>query len=416
MKLADFRKAGHTPSLVGAFLHFDISFMIWVMIGSLSVFIAQEYKLTASEKAFMVAIPTLGGSFFRIVLGLLTDRFGPKIVGTYSMFFVLVPLATGWLFVNSYTSILVVGALLGVAGASFAVSLPMASRWYPPEYQGLAMGLAGMGNSGTVLTTLFAPRLAEAYGWHAVFGLAMIPVLIVAIAFAFITKEAPNRPKAPQAKDYARLLGKGDLWIFNLLYSVTFGGFVGLSTFLPLFFVDQYKLGKVDAGNFAALCVFAGSLFRPFGGFLSDKIGGIKMLSVLYAVVGTLFVAIGFLPSLEIITVLLFTVMACLGMGNGAVFQLVPQRFRAEIGIVTGIVGAAGGLGGFFLPTILGIFKDAAGTYAIGFFAFAGLATLGLGTLLLVRSNWLSTWAAVHLKGKTANKSASSVAIAEGGD
>lgn len=402
MRFNEFRKAGHTPSLVNAFLHFDVSFMIWVMIGSLAVFIAQDYHLSASEKAFMVAVPILGGSIFRIVLGLLTDRFGPKKVGTFSMFFVLVPLVLGWLVVSSYTNILLVGLLLGVAGASFAVALPMASRWYPPEYQGLAMGIAGAGNSGTVLANLFAPRLAEAFGWHAVFGLAMIPVLTVAILFAWLAKDAPNRPPAPKIQAYLKLLGNSNLWSFNLLYSVTFGGFVGLSTFLPSFFFDQYHLSKVDAGNFAALCVFSGSLFRPIGGFLSDKLGGIKMLSVLYAVVATLFVIIGTLPPLELVTPLLFVVMASLGMGNGAVFQLVPQRFRAEIGIVTGIVGAAGGLGGFFLPTILGFFKDAAGTYAIGFFAFAGMAVLCLGLLLTVRSKWLASWAAVHSSTRTA--------------
>lgn len=397
MYLKDFRKAGHTPSLVSAFLHFDVSFMIWVMIGSLAVFIGQEYHLSAAETAFMAAIPILGGSVFRIILGLLTDRFGPKLVGTYSMFFVLIPLAAGWLLVNSYSSILMVAPLLGVAGASFAVALPMASRWYPPQYQGLAMGIAGAGNSGTVMANLFAPRLAQAFGWHSVFGLAMIPVLIVALLFAFLAKDAPNRPPAPSPKQYLQLLRKGDLWAFCLLYSVTFGGFVGLSTFLPIFFFDQYHLNKIDAGNFAALCVFSGSLFRPMGGFLSDKFGGIKMLSLIYAVVGTLFVIIGTLPPLTFATFGLFLVMAMLGMGNGAVFQLVPQRFRLEIGIVTGIVGAAGGLGGFFLPTVLGYFKDLAGTYAIGFFAFAALTVVCLGLLLVVRTNWLSSWAMVHL-------------------
>ncbi|HEX2909192.1 MAG TPA: nitrate/nitrite transporter [Chloroflexia bacterium] len=403
MRLKEFSKAGHTPSLVSAFLHFDVSFMVWVILGSLGVYIAQDYHLSAAEKAFMAAVPTLGGSFFRIILGLLTDRFGPRRVGTFSMFFVLFPLLMGWLFVNSYSSILLIAPLLGVAGASFAVALPMASRWYPPEYQGLAMGIAGAGNSGTVLANLFAPRIAEMWGWHAVFGLIMIPVLLVALAFAFLAKDAPNRPPAPTLKDYARLLGKGDLWAFCLLYSVTFGGFVGLSTFLPIFFFDQYRLGKVDAGNFAALCVFAGSLFRPIGGYLSDRLGGIKMLLALYSLIAVLFLVMSSLPAFAVATLALFIVMASLGMGNGAVFQLVPQRFRAEIGIVTGLVGAAGGLGGFFLPTVLGFFKDALGTYAVGFGAFALLALVAIGLLLLVRGKWLSGWAAPH---QTLEKSA----------
>ena len=412
MRLKEFKKVGHTPSLISAFLHFDVSFMIWVMLGSLGVFIAQEYHLSASEKALMVAIPTLGGSLFRVVLGLLTDRYGPKIVGTFSMFFVLVPLALGWLVVNSYTSILLIAPLLGVAGASFAVALPMASRWYPPEYQGLVLGIAGAGNSGTVLANLFAPRLAQAYGWHAVFALAMIPVLIVALLFAFVAKDAPNRPPAPSVQAYAKLLGKKDLWAFCLLYSVTFGGFVGLSTFLPIFFSDQYHLSAIDVGNFTALCVFSGSLFRPVGGYLSDRFGGIKILLGLYSVVAVLFVLVGTLPPLAVTTITLFVVMATLGAGNGAVFQLVPQRFRAEIGIVTGIVGAAGGLGGFFLPTVLGFFKDGVGTYAVGFFVFAGLACTCIVLLLLTRQSWLDKWANLRAK-TTALPTAAGIAVAE---
>ena len=416
MRLKEFSKAGHTPSLVSAFLHFDISFMVWVLIGSLAVKISQDYHLSNSEKAFMVAVPILGGSFFRLILGYLTDKFGPKKVGTYSMFFVLVPLLLGWLVVNSYSSILLVAPLLGVAGASFAVALPMASRWYPPQYQGLAMGIAGAGNSGTVLANLFAPRLAEAFGWHAVFGLAMIPVFIVALVFAFLSKDAPNRPPAPTAADYLRILGNRDLWAFGLLYSVTFGGFVGLSTFLPTFFNSQYKLNSVDAGNFAALCVFAGSLLRPVGGFLSDKFGGIKMLSVIFAVLVVLFAIVATLPALQITTLVLLVAMATLGMGNGSVFQLVPQRFRNEIGIVTGVVGAAGGLGGFFLPTVLGFFKDSVGTFAIGFLFFAVMAGVCIVLLRVVRSGWLGSWAAVHTQAQPEAQTAQPSLVAVGAD
>ena len=269
------------------------------------------------------------------------------------------------------------------------------------------MGIAGAGNSGTVLANLFAPRLAEAVGWHGVFALAMIPVVIVGLVFAFLSKDAPNRPTPPKLADYGRTLAKGDLWAFNLLYSVTFGGFVGLSTFLPTFFNTQYKLGSIDAGNFAALCVFSGSLLRPVGGFLADKFGGIRMLLALFAVLIVLFVGVATLPSLEIATLLLLLAMATMGMGNGSVFQLVPQRFRNEIGIVTGVVGAFGGLGGFLLPTVLGYFKDSAGTYAIGFLFYAAMALICIGLLVAVRHNWLAKWAAVHQKPRQENIPAS---------
>ena len=176
-------RAGHWPSLFGAWLHFEVSFMVWLLIGALGIAIAEEFSLSATQKGFLVAVPLLGGAFLRIVVGPLADRLGPKVVGLYLCGFEFVALLLGWQWGTSYFSMLLIGLLLGVAGASFAIALPLASQVYPPSHQGLAMGVAAIGNSGTLLATFFAPRFAQEIGWHNTFGIMTVPVLLTAIVF-----------------------------------------------------------------------------------------------------------------------------------------------------------------------------------------------------------------------------------------
>lgn len=393
MKLANLRKSGHAPSLFASFLYFDVSFMIWVILGALGVYITKDFGLSPSQKGLIVAIPILGGSFFRLVLGVLTDRIGPKKTSIIGMVVTMVPLIWGWLFGTTLTELYFIGILLGVAGASFAAALPMASRWYPPHLQGLAMGIAGAGNSGTLFATLFGPRLAEQIGWHNVLGVALIPLAIVFIIFVLIAKDAPSQPAPKPLKEYFNVFKQKDALYFCLLYSVTFGGFVGLSSFLSIFFVDQYDLSRVRAGDFVTLCVAAGSFFRPVGGYIADKIGGVRLLTFLFIGVALTMLGVSQLPSIAFVTLLLFVGMMCLGMGNGAVFQLVPQRFQEEIGMVTGIVGAAGGVGGFFIPNILGTLREITGTYATGFLVYAGIGVLALLVLIVAQMSWKKAWA-----------------------
>lgn len=388
MNVREFMKAGHTPTLLCAFLYFDTSFMVWVLLGALANSIAPEFELDDAERGLMVALPLLGGAVLRIVLGLFTDHFGARRTGIIGLLLTLVPLVLGWLWVDSFGKLLLVGLLLGVAGASFAAALPLASRWYPPRYQGLALGIAGAGNSGTALATFFAPRLVPLVGWQGVFGLALIPILLTLAVFALFAKDSPHQPAPKSLRAYAAVLAMKDTWWFCLFYSVTFGGFVGLASFLNSFFRIQYDVSPALAGTCATLCVIAGSLLRPVGGYLADRFGGIRLLVVLFLSVGCLALAQTASPSLLVATVLLFGIMGLLGMGNGAVFQLVPQRFPKEIGVITGIVGAAGGLGGFFLPTVLGGLRQATGTFAGGFllFGFVGLASACL--LIVVSRSW----------------------------
>src|SRR5579863_2764874 len=202
MSLKEFRRAGHAPTLASAFLYFDISFMVWVILGPLGPFLGEALKLTAAQKGLLTALPLLGGSFFRLILGACTERFGGRRTALTGMALTFIPLLTGWKFAQSYSDFLGFGLLLGISGASFAAALPLASRWYPPEHQGLAMGIAGAGNSGTVLSALFAPRLAEAYGWHAVFGLALIPASVTLILFTLFARESPSRPAPKPLSSY----------------------------------------------------------------------------------------------------------------------------------------------------------------------------------------------------------------------
>jgi len=386
---------GHTPTLAACFLHFDVSFMLWVLLGALGVFIAEGLGLGPSQKALVVAIPILSGSLLRVPLGLLSDRFGGKRVGTIMLACLYGPLTLGWLAGDTLTDLVAIGALLGVAGASFAVALPLASRWYPPEKQGLAMGIAAAGNSGTVVTNLVAPRLAASIGWHGVMALAMIPLTLALVVFVLVAKESPRRGGRPTAAMYGRALRERDLWSFCALYAVTFGGYVGLGSFLPLMLRDQYHVTPVMAGMVTALVAFIGSLSRPAGGILADRIGGANLLSVLLAGIAVAYAACATLPALPVITVVLGALMLCLGLGNGAVFQMVPQRFAREIGLVTGVVGAIGGIGGFVLPNVLGQARAATGSFAPGFVTLASIgagAALLLRVLMASRTGWRASW------------------------
>jgi len=394
VSLRDFRRAGHTPTLAAAFLYFDVSFMVWVILGPIAPFLGETLKLTATQKGLLTAIPLLGGSFFRPILGWMTERLGCRRTGLIGLGVTLIPLAAGWQLASQYDHFLALGLLLGVAGASFAAALPLASGWYPPEHQGLAMGIAGAGNSGTLLATLFAPRLAQAFGWRSVFGLAMIPVCVVVVAFFLMAKEAPGERVRKKWKDYAGILKEGDSWWFCYIYSVTFGGFVGLASYLSVFFHDQYHLSKVQAGDFTTVVVVFGSFLRPVGGLLADRWGGYRMLIVLLAGVALCLGGVATLPPAGVALALLAGAMAMLGMGNGAVFQLVPQRFAGRVGIMTGIVGAAGGFGGFLLPAVFGAIKDRSGTFGLGFALFAAGALLALAMITGIGRVWRSRWSA----------------------
>ncbi|RML61429.1 Nitrate/nitrite transporter [Pseudomonas syringae pv. pisi] len=389
-----FWKAGHKPTLFAAFLYFDLSFMVWYLLGPLAVQIATDLHLTTQQRGLMVATPILAGAVLRFFMGLLADQLSPKTAGIIGQVIVIGALLVAWqLGIHTYGQVLVLGLFLGMAGASFAVALPLASQWYPAQHQGKAMGIAGAGNSGTVLAALIAPVLAASFGWGNVFGLALIPLVLTLIAFTLMARNAPQRSKPKSVADYLKALGDRDSWWFMFFYSVTFGGFIGLASALPGYFNDQYGLSPITAGYYTAACVFGGSLMRPLGGALADRFGGIRTLTVMYAVAAIGIAAVGFnLPSSWAALALFVAAMLGLGAGNGAVFQLVPQRFRKEIGVMTGLIGMAGGIGGFLLAAGLGTIKQNTGDYQLGLWLFAGLAVLAWFGLLNVKRRWRTTW------------------------
>ncbi|MBE3564289.1 MAG: NarK/NasA family nitrate transporter [Thermogemmatispora sp.] len=371
-------------TLMAAFLHFDTCFALWVLLGALGIFIAQNLKLSPAEQGFLVAVPTLGGSLARFPMGILGDRFGYKRMGTILLFFLFLPLLAGWLLPLNFPALLAVGLLLGCAGSSFAVALPLASRCYPAERQGLVMGITAAGNMGTVIANLAAPALARSYGWHVVMGLAMIPLALVLLIFVTLSREAEKAPASTVSlsQSSGSIFKSADLWWFAFFYSITFGGFVGLSTFLPLFLHNQYGLSAVSAGLLTAFASLAGSLARPLGGFLADRLGGIFMLNIVFSLVAISYALLACVPPLGLGAALILFLLAMLGTGNGAVFQLVPLRFPQQIGMATGFVGACGGLGGFLLPSLLGEARQLSGGYATGLIS---LALLALGALVSLR-------------------------------
>ncbi|MEE8125915.1 MAG: MFS transporter [Nitrospirales bacterium] len=387
-------RSGHWPSLLGAWLHFEVSFMVWLLIGALSIAISDEFSLSASQKGMLVGMPLLGGALLRIIAGPLGDWFGAKTVGLAILGLETLALLLGWQWGTSFEEMLVVGFFLGVAGASFAIALPLASQAYPLAHQGLAMGIAALGNSGVLLASFFAPRVAEAFGWHHVFGLMLVPVLGTTLIFVWLVQPSPSQNQIPRMRDSARLetnfsQGLQDKLMYWLcfLYAVTFGGFVGLSSYLPIFFHDQFQVGMVAAGTLTALSALAGSAARPLGGFLADRLGGFILLPGLFVAVMVLCLTFGYLPNLLwALTILLFMMM-CLGFGNGVIFQVASHRFKAIMGTASGLIGAAGGLGGFLLPFCFGWLKEMTGTFSAGFLVFglvSGLA--GLSAMIVQRS------------------------------
>lgn len=396
MKLSDLKRSGHWPTLLTAFLYFDVSFMVWTILGALGAQIGATLELTPQQKGLMVAVPYLSGAFIRILLGLLVDRIGAKNTGLIAQLIVIAGMTVGWLAgLHNFSQTLMLGVVLGVAGASFAVALPQAGRWYPPNMQGLVMGLAGAGNVGVVIDSLLAPRLAAVYGWQAVFGFALIPLVLVLVAYLVFSKEADVKIKKKTPKDYLNLLKEKDAHWFCFFYTISFGGFSGLAASLIIYFTSEFGLSAIEAGTWAAGCTLIGALGRPVGGAIADKLGGIRALNVLFMAAACSLVLAASVHQLWLCAIGFFLASGAFGMANGSVFQLLPQRFAKDIGVMTGLVGCGGGLGGFMLASSLGCSKGWTGSYTTGVLAFAFLCVLALIGLGLVKTRWRTTWGAI---------------------
>ncbi|CAN5718782.1 nitrate/nitrite transporter [soil metagenome] len=388
-----FVRSGHWPTLLASFLYFDFSFAIWVLNGAMAPFISETFKLDAAQKGFMVSVPIIAGALMRFPLGVLGQYIGRKNAAMVEMGLIILALAFGYYFVDTYDSVLAMGVLLGIAGASFGVALSLGSGWFPPQYKGLAMGIAGAGNSGTVLAVLFAPPLAMKYGWQAVYGLAAFTMLIPMAVMWFCAKEPPDHERQT-LREHVSCLFEKDGWAFSAIYVITFGGFIGLASFLPTYFYDQFSVTKVEAGQLTMLATLMGSAVRILGGYIADRAGGINTLSGVLVLVSATLVFCGMAGGSVAVTTLLFMLcFAALCAGNGALFQLVPLRWPLTTAVAGSMIGEIGALGGGFIPNAMGQSKQLTGSYLWGFVAFAALSLVMLVLLRVMQGRWTRTWA-----------------------
>jgi NNP family nitrate/nitrite transporter-like MFS transporter len=381
-------REGAGGQLALATLAFTICFYGWSLLGPLSPDLQDELGLSDFQTSAMVAVPVLLGSLMRIPLGWLTDRYGGRLVFTALMTFTPLPLIALALFHDALAPILVFGFLVGFAGASFAVGVPFVNGWYEPARQGGALGIYGVGMGGTVLAGLTAPALADEWGLSAPFWVAAGMVATAAALFALFARNAPRaEPRGPAPGMFAALSvfrgqGSGRAWALTLFYFLAFGGFVAMFLYLPKLLTGVHDLSKADAGARAAGFALLAVVGRPLGGFLSDRVGAARILLGSFSAVAllALVLAAGY-EHMVPLTIACLTMAVALGLGTGAVFKLVPEWFPERVGAVTGVVGAAGGLGGFFPPLVMGVVKGATGGYALGFILMALVAVACLAVL-----------------------------------
>jgi NNP family nitrate/nitrite transporter-like MFS transporter len=368
---------------------FAVSFAVWGLIAALAPTFTQLYGLTGTQKSLMIAMPVLLGSVGRLFSGILADKYGGRNVMAALLVFSALPAAAIGLSTN-YTQLVVLGLLLGIAGTTFPVGVGFTSRWFPPEKQGTALGVYGMGNIGQSIAVFLAPVLALWFGdWHYVFFVFAAFTLVWGVLFFAVAENDTTTARPKTVAESLGVLQRSKMaWVLSLFYFLTFGGFVALALYMPTFLREIFSLTPTDAGARTAGFVILATLMRPVGGVLADKIGGAKVLLFVFTAIAALALMLSF-TSIGPFTVGALGCAAALGLGNGAVFKLVPQYFPKETGTVTGLVGAFGGLGGFFPPIELGLVKDATGSYTIGFalLSLFALICLGVNYFYLVRND-----------------------------
>jgi NNP family nitrate/nitrite transporter-like MFS transporter len=366
---------------------FTVCFFAWSMFGPLSPTLQDHLGLSDFQLAVAVAIPVVLGSVMRIPVGILTDRFGGRIVFTALMAYSVIPLVLLALFHDSFAIVVVLGFLLGVTGASFAVGVPFVNRWYSPERQGFALGVYGMGMGGTVIAALTAPKIAKHWSLATPFWIAAGLMVAATVIFWLFARDAPapaaNPPKSLSILAPLRVFRSSPrAWALTLFYFLSFGGFVAMFLYLPKLLTGVHHLTKTDAGYRAAGFAFLAVVARPVGGWLSDRIGSERVLRGCFVATIALAVVLAFTyKHMAPLTVACLTIAVALGLGTGAVFRLVAAWYPNDVGAVTGVVGAAGGLGGFFPPLVMALVKSITGNYTLGFLLFAAV---GIACLLVL--------------------------------
>jgi NNP family nitrate/nitrite transporter-like MFS transporter len=366
--------------LVLATIAFAVTFCAWGMLAPIAPDIQDELGLSNIQTSVMISIPVVLGALLRIPLGLLTDRIGGRRVFAIMLVYsAAAALLVG--FASSYAALLATGFLLGAAGATFAVGVPFVAEWVEPTRQGFALGVYGVGNVGTAVAAFSVPAIRDSAGQE-VAGLVIGAVIAVyALIWWSFARDLPGRE--PQRQPYGEVLRSGwDLYRLSLFYFVTFGGFVAMALFLPKLLTDWFDLSLTDAGLRAAGFTLFATAARPVGGLLADRVGGARVLVLVFIGVGIDAIGLSWQasdPSMVPVTIFCLTMALFLGAGSGAVFKQVPLFFPNATGAATGIVGAAGGLGGFFPPLLLGIVKDATGEFVLGFVFLVAFAWMCAG-------------------------------------
>ena len=359
---------------------FALCFAVFGSMSAMMPIISKHMALTPVQKSVAIAIPVLLGSLGRIPLGILADRFGGRIVFSVVMLFSIIPafLMGG---VGDYSHLVTYGFFIGVALASFSVGVSFVNGWYPPERQGFALGVYGAGNIGQSLAAYGSPVLAAAAGFKWGFWAFGLLLALWLVIFALFARNAPSRGPAKSIAEIMQPLNDRRSWILSLYYFLTFGGFVAMAVYLPTLLTEVFKLTPQDAGFRTAGFVVLATLMRPIGGVLADKIGGRTILKWVFPITAAMAIFLA-CPLMSTFTVGALGMAAGIGLGNGAVFKLVPEYFPKSVGGVTGLVGAAGGLGGFFPPLVLGVIKQQTGSFTFGFVLLCVFALCCLAVLL----------------------------------
>ena len=360
---------------------FAFCFAVFGTMSAMMPILSKQMHLSPVQKSIAVAVPVLLGSLGRIPLGMLTDRYGGRSVFSAVMVLSIIPaflMGT----VSDYAHLIAYGFFIGIALASFSVGVGFVSGWYAAERQGYALGVYGAGNIGQSLAAFGSPFIAAAYGVKWGFWLFGILLTVWLGIFLLLAKNAPRRGAAKSLAEIIRPLNDRRSWVLSLYYFLTFGGFVAMAVYLPIFLTEMFKLSPQNAGLRTAGFVVLATAMRPVGGILADKVGGATILKFVFpaTAVMALFLAC---PMMLTFTIGALGMAAAIGLGNGAVFKLVPEYFPNSVGSVTGLVGAAGGLGGFFPPLLLGVIKQQTGSFTAGFVLLSVFALLCLAVLVL---------------------------------
>ncbi|MEO3805811.1 MFS transporter [Nonomuraea sp. B1E8] len=374
-------RAGQVRNLVLATVAFAVTFWAWNLIGPLSGSYSRQLRLSQTQLSLLVAIPVVVGSLGRIPVGMLADRFGGRRMFAAVCFVSIVPvLFTGWS--TSYGWLLFWGFLLGIPGTSFAIGIPFVNAWYEPARRGFATGVFGAGMGGTALSAFCTPVLVETFGRPFTHVLMAAALAATGLVMLGASRDSPrwSPATAPAWPRIRKAMAIKATWQSAFLYAVAFGGFVAFSTYLPTLLQNVYRFAQTGAGLRTAGFSIAAVLARPLGGTLSDRIGPVKVLLIAFAGTTVMALVLALEPPAEVPAGASFVLMALfLGLGTGGVFALVAKLVEASrVGTVTGLVGAAGGLGGYFPPLVMGAVYAATGAYTIG---YALLALTALVTL-----------------------------------